>query len=201
MAIYYTGKTGIEVISPTLKGGYLASMSLLSAGAVPVTYVAGSTLGVINQIGSTVISPVAGIAQGAVSTTGETLAYGTLVTYDAIVGTTKVFVEQVKSGVVLGYNALTALPAHLLLGGINTAYFLVWDGPKLVIAAVQGDVSFDANNLQPGVLPVGAVVDLKALQNKSQLEIKIISDDPQVINQVLESLPKDLKQKDVKQND
>ena len=201
MAIYYTGKTGIEVISPTLKGGYLASMSLLSAGAVPVTYVAGTTLGVINQIGSTVISPVAGIAQGAVSTTGETLAYGTLVTYDAIVGTTKVFVEQVKSGVVLGYNALTALPAHLLLGGINTAYFLVWDGPKLVIAAVQGDVSFDANNLQPGVLPVGAVVDLKALQNKSQLEIKIISDDPQVINQVLESLPKDLKQKDVKQND
>lgn len=195
MAIYYTGKTGIEVISPTLKGGYLASMSLLSAGAVPVTYVTGTTLGVINQVGSTIAAPVAGLAQGAATTTGDTLAYGTLVTYDAIAGTTKVFVEQIKSGVVLGYNALTALPAHLLLGSVNTAYFLVWDGPKLAIASVQGDVNYKAETLQPGALPVGAVVDLKSLQNNSDLQVKLISDDPEVVNQVLESLPKDLDQK------
>jgi hypothetical protein len=201
MAIYYTGKTGIEVISPTLKGGYLASMSLLSAGAVPVTYVAGTTLGVINQVGSTVAAPVVGIAQGTVTSAGDTLAYGGLVTYDAVVGTTKVFVEQVKSGVVLGYNALTALPAHLLLGGINTAYFLVWDGPKLVIASVQGDVEFNTQTIQPGALPVGAVIDLKALQNNSQIEVKLVSDDPAVINHVLDKLPKDLKKKDLRQKD
>ena len=211
MAIYYTGKTSIEVISPTLKGGYLASMSLLSAGAVPVTYVAGTTLGVINQVGSTVAAPIAGIAQGAVTTTGDSLAYGGLVAYDAVVGTTKVFVGQVKSGVVLGYNALTALPAHVLLGSINTAYFLVWDGPKLIIASVQGDVTLNSQAIQPGDLPVGAVIDLKALQNSTQAEVKLVSDDPKVINQVLENLPNDLKpndvqarngkQKDLKQHD
>ena len=201
MAIYYTGKTGIEVISPTLKGGYLASMSLLSAGAVPVTYVAGTTVGVINQVGSTVAAPVIGTTQGVVTTTADTLKYGTLVTYDALLGTTKVFVEQVKSGVVLGYNALTALPAHVLLGGINTAYFLVWDGPKLVVASVTGDVSFDSKTMQPGELPVGSVIDLKALQNNTDLNIQVISDDPEVIEQVLENLPRDLKQDDLKQDD
>jgi hypothetical protein len=201
MAIYYTGKTGIEVISPTLKGGYLASMSLLSAGAVPVTYVAGTTVGVINQVGSTVAAPVIGTTQGVVTTTADTLKYGTLVTYDALLGTTKVFVEQVKSGVVLGYNALTALPAHVLLGGINTAYFLVWDGPKLVVASVTGDVSFDSKTMQPGELPVGSVIDLKALQNNTDLNIQVISDDPEVIERVLESLPSDLKQSDLKQSD
>ena len=200
-AIYYTGKAGIEIISPTLKGGYLASMSLLSAGTVPVTYVAGTTLGVINQVGSTAAAPVAGIAQGAVTTTADTLAYGTLVTYDALLGTTKVFVEQVKSGVVLGYNALTALPAHLLLGGLNTAYFLVWDGPNLVIAAVQGEVDFNPDALQPGALPIGSVVDLKVLEKNTQLKIQVISDDPEVINQVLENMPKDLRQKDLTEED
>jgi hypothetical protein len=142
-----------------------------------------------------------GIAQGTVTSAGDTLAYGGLVTYDAVVGTTKVFVEQVKSGVVLGYNALTALPAHLLLGGINTAYFLVWDGPKLVIASVQGDVEFNTQTIQPGALPVGAVIDLKALQNNSQIEVKLVSDDPAVINHVLDKLPEDLKKKDLRQKD
>ena len=201
MAIYYTGKTGIEVISPTLKGGYLASMSLLSAGAVPVTYVAGTTVGIINQVGSTVAAPVVGTTQGVVTTTADTLKYGTLVTYDALLGTTKVFVEQVKSGVVLGYNALTALPAHVLLGGINTAYFLVWDGPKLVIASVTGDVNFDSKTMQSGELPVGSVIDLKALQNNTDLNVQVVSDDPEVIEHVLESLPSDLKQSDLKQSD
>ena len=201
MAIYYTGKTGIEVISPTLKGGYLASMSLLSAGAVPVTYIAGTTVGVINQVGSTIAAPVVGTTQGVVTTTADTLKYGTLVTYDALLGTTKVFVEQVKSGVVLGYNALTALPAHVLLGGINTAYFLVWDGPKLVVASVTGDVSFNSKAMQPGELPVGSVVDLKALQNNTGLNVQVISDDPEVIEQILEILPNDLKQSDLKQSE
>lgn len=187
MAIYYTGKAGIEVISPTLKSGYLASMSLLSAGAVPVTYIAGTSVGVINQVGSTVAAPVAGVTQGAVSTAKDTLKYGTLVTYDALAGTTKVFLNQVKSGVVLGYNALTALPAQLLLGSVNTVYFLVWDGPKLVIATVKGDVDYQANSI-----PVGSVIDLNELQENSSLKVEIVSEDPEVINQVLDALPKDL---------
>jgi hypothetical protein len=193
LAVYYTGKTAIEVVAPTLKGGFLAGMSLLSAGAVPITYISGSTVGVINQVGTLVAAPVVGVTQGVVSTTADTLMYGALVTYDAVKGTTKVFVNQVKSGVVLGYNALTAIPSQLLLGTVNSAVFLFWDGPRLTIATLKGEVNYKGQNLQPGALPVGSVIDLKALQKSNPDALKIITDDPDVIQQVLESLPKDLR--------
>ncbi len=193
LAVYYTGKTAIEVVAPTVKGGFLAGMSLLSAGAVPITYISGSTVGVINQVGTTVAAPAVGLTQGVVAATADTLMYGALVTYDAVEGTTKVFVNQVKSGVVLGYNALTAIPSQLLLGTVNSAVFLFWDGPRLTIATLKGEVNYKGARLQPGALPVGSVIDLKALQQSNPENLKIITDDPEVIQQVLESLPKDLR--------
>ena len=197
-ALYYTGKTGIEVISPTVEGGFLASLALVSAGTIPVTYVAGGTAGVINQVGTTVAAPAAGAAQGVVTTTADTVKYGALVTYDAVTTTTKVFINQFKSGVVLGYNALTAIPSHLLLGSVNAAYFLVADGPKLAIATVKGNVSFGEDNkqhsLQAGTLTVGTVIDLQALQKQSNADIQIITEDPVVINQVIKNISKDAQQ-------
>jgi len=199
MAIYYVGKTGIEVISPTIEGGFLASMSLLSAGTVPVTYVAGSSVGVINQVATTLGAPVAGVTHAAVSTTVDTVKYGTLVTYDAVTATTKVFINQVQSGVVLGYNALTAIPSQLLLTSLNSAYFIVMDGPKLAIASIQGRVSLSSNSgeefseFDSGNLPVGTVIDLKTLQQSSNANIQIITEDTDVINNVLDQLSKDLK--------
>ena len=192
LAVYYTGKTAIEVVAPTVKGGFLAGMSLLSAGAVPVTYVAGTTVGVINQVGTVVAAPAAGVTQGVVTGTADTLMYGALVTYDAVAGTTKVFVNQVKSGVVLGYNALTAIPSQLLLGTVNSAVFLFWDGPRLTIATLKGEVDYKGQRLQPGALPVGSIIDLKTLSQENPGQLHIITDDPQVIENVLESLPKDL---------
>jgi len=120
--------------------------------------------------------------------------YGALVTYDAVAGTTKVFVNQVKSGVVLGYNALTAIPSQLLLGTVNSAVFLFWDGPRLTIATLKGEVDYKGQTLQPGALPVGSVIDLKTLSQENPGQLHIITDDPQVIENVLESLPKDLLQ-------
>ncbi len=193
LAVYYTGKTAIEVVAPTVKGGFLAGMSLLSAGAVPITYISGTTVGVINQVGTTVAAPVVGVTQGVVAATADTLMYGALVTFDAVEGTTKVFVNQVKSGVVLGYNALTAIPSQLLLGSVNSAVFLFWDGPRLTIATLRGEVNYKGSRLQPGALPVGSVIDLKALQQSNPENLKIITDDPEVIQQVLEHLPKDLR--------
>ncbi len=193
LAVYYTGQTAIEVVAPTLKGGFLAGMSLLSAGAVPITYIGGTTVGVINQVGTTVAAPAVGVTQGVVSAAADTLMYGALVTYDAVKGTTKVFVNQVKSGVVLGYNALTAIPSQLLLGSVNSAVFLFWDGPRLTIATLKGEVNYKGKSLQPGVLPVGSVIDLKALLQGNPDNLHIITDDPEVIQQVLENLPKDLR--------
>jgi len=151
-------------------------------------------VGVINQVGTTVAAPAAGVTQGVVTSTADTLMYGALVTYDAVAGTTKVFVNQVKSGVVLGYNALTAIPSQLLLGTVNSAVFLFWDGPRLTIATLKGEVDYKGQSLQPGALPVGSVIDLKTLSQENPGQLKTITDDPQVIENVLESLPKDLLQ-------
>ncbi len=195
LAVYYTGKTAIEIVAPTVKGGFLAGMSLLSAGAVPITYITGTTVGVVNQVGTTVVAPAAGATKAVVSGAVDTLMYGALVTVDALTGTTKVFVNQVKSGVVLGYNALTAVPSQLLLGTVNSAVFLFWDGPRLTIATLSGEVDYKGQGLQPGAIPVGSIIDLKALNadRDKPSALKIITDDPAIINQVLEQLPKDLK--------
>jgi hypothetical protein len=200
MAIYYSGKAAIEVISPTVEGGFFAGVSLLSAGAIPVTYVAGSSIGVINQMVTTVAAPTAGVAQGVVTATTDTVKYGALLTYDAITATTKVFINQVKSGVVLGYNALTAIPSQLLLTSMNTAYFIVIDGPKLAIASIQGQVHLNQKDqakpstFNAGYIPVGSVIDLKALKMQSDVDVNIVTEDPKIINQVIEQLSKDLKQ-------
>ena len=193
LVLYYSGKTGIEVISPSLKSGFHASLALLSAGAVPLTYVGGTTLGLLNQTASTVVAPVATTGQGVAVGAADTLEYGALMTFDVIKGATKVFVNQMQSGVVLGYNALTAIPSHLLLGATNSAVFLFYDGPRLTLATIKGQVDYNGNTLQPGALPVGSVVDLKDLSQQGQVKLQIISDDPEIINQVLTEMPKDLK--------
>lgn len=193
LAVYYTGKTAIEVVSPTLKGGYLTSLSLLSSGSVPLTYLAGTSLGMVNQVGTYVSAPVAGAAEATVKTASDTLEYGALVTYDALKGSTKVFVNQMKSGVVLGYNALTAIPSQLLLGSVNSAIFLVWDGPKLTLATLNGEIRYKGKILDPGSIPVGSVIDLKELQAENPGKLEVLSDDPSLIDKVLDQLPKDLR--------
>ena len=45
LTIYYTGKTGVKILSPTVEGGLLSGMSLLSLSSVPITYAAGGSLG------------------------------------------------------------------------------------------------------------------------------------------------------------
>lgn len=193
LAVYYTGKTAIEVISPTLKGGYLTSLSILSSGAVPLTYVTGTSIGMVNQVGTYIAAPVAGATEAAAKTASDTLQYGALVTYDAFKGSTKVFVNQMKSGVVLGYNALTALPSQLLLGSVNTAIFLVWDGPRLTLASLRGEIHYKGEVLNPGSIPVGSVIDLKELQAENPGKLEVLSDDPNLIDKVLNQLPKDLR--------
>ena len=195
LTLYYTGKTGVKIVSPTIESGLLAGMSVLSLSAVPVTYAAGGALGAVNQVAFTAAGPVAGVGQGAVTTTIDTATYVGLVTYDAAKGATKVVINQAASGVVLGYNALTAIPTHLMLG-VGDVAFLVWDGPRLAVAAARGRLKNGSDGPdQPtlGDLPVGTVVDLKKLEERQGIKAKVITTDPAVIRDVLEKLPADLR--------
>ena len=196
LALFYTSKIGVKVISPTVEGGFLAAFGLLSYGTVPLLYGGGATLGAFSQVAFSTVAPVAGTAR---ATTGTALATGDYVVgtfTDALTGTTKVVINQLKSGVVLGYNALTAIPAHLYLGSIDSAIFLAWDGPRLVIAMARGTVSFTTEDnkkekVSVGALPVGTVVDLKKLKKHKGVKVEIISTDPEVIKNVLRKVPAD----------
>lgn len=200
LTVYYVGKTGIKIVSPTVEGGLLSGMSLLSAGAVPLTYITGGTVGAINQVAFTAAAPAVAAGEAATTTAVHTAGYVGFLTYDGVKGTTKIVINQAKSGIVLGYNAVTALPAHAVMGAVDVAVFLAWDGPRLAIVSVNGRLkSADGKEgFSTGDLPVGTVVDLKRLEKVEGMEVRIISEDPAVIRDVLQKIPCDLREKNGK---
>ena len=192
--VFYTGKLGIEIVSPTVEAGFLSGLATLSLGTVPLTYVAGTGIGAINQIAFTAAAPVVTAGSGAFATGVDTSTYVAFVTFDAINGTSKVVFNQAKSAIVLGFNALTALPSHLFLATVDSAVFLAWDGPRLVVALARGQIGKgDSPALRVDSLPVGSVVDLEKLR-ASGVTIEVLSDDPAVINKVLEQIPNDMRE-------
>lgn len=198
LALYHAGSLGIEVISPTIEGGLLASLGLISYGSIPVIYGTGTALGVFSLASFSTMAPVAGTARAAGGTVTATGKYVVGTFADVSLGTTKVVINQLKAGVVLGYNALVAIPAHLYLGTIDSAIFLAWDGPRLVIAMARGTVSFTAapgkkEKVSVGALPVGTVVDLDRLKKQKGVKVQVISEDPAVIREVIRLLPADVR--------
>jgi len=192
LTVYYVGKTGVKLVSPTVEGGLLSGLSLLSLSAVPVTYAAGGTLGAINQVAFSTVGPAV-TATGAVgSTTVNSAGYVGFLAYDSVKGTTKVVINQAASGIVLGYNALTAIPTHAVMG-VGDVVMLAWEGPRLVIAAVSGNLkSGSGNETYPlDELPVNTVVDLRKLEQREGVTVKVLSTDPAVIRDVLQKIPCD----------
>ncbi len=195
LALFYTGETGYHIIAPTIESGYLAGVSMLSLAAVPVSVAGGVTLSAVNQVAFTAAAPVVGAGKAVATTVRDTGKYVALVGYDLSSQSTSVAINYAKSGVVLGYNALSAIPVHLFLGTVDTAVFLAYDGPRLVIAAARGELkpSVRGTAISVGALPTGAVVDLGKLEKEAGVKVDILTDDPSVINRVLENMPKDLK--------
>jgi hypothetical protein len=121
-----------------------------------------------------------------------------LVAYDALAEATKVVINQASSGIVLGYNALSALPAHLFMGVEDVAILLAWEGPKLVIVKATGRLKSkqEQGDASAGDLPVGAVINLKQLKSSDGVKVEVLSDDPKVIRDVLQQLPCDVRDTD-----
>jgi hypothetical protein len=201
LTFYYVGKTGVKIVSPTVESGFLSGMSLLSLGAIPSTYVTGGALGVMNQVAFTASAPVIATAEAASKTGFHTTKYVSFLTYDAVTGVTQVVINQAKSGVVLGYNALTAIPAHLLMGVVDGVVFLAWDGPRLTVALAQGKIKTnedDGSSFSVGDIPVGTVVDIEKLQESKDIDVRVISEDPAIIKEIMKKLPCDLRGKNEK---
>ena len=198
MTVFYTGKTGIKLISPTVESGFLSSLAILSVGAVPVTAVSGTLLGAVNQVAFTAGGPTVAAGEAASLAAIDTGKYVGFVAYDALSGTTKVIFNQAAGGVVLGYNALSALPAHLFMGTEDAAIFLAWEGPKLVLAKATGRLKSNPGRTESsaGDLPVGTVINLKQLQATDGITVEVLSEDPKTIRDVLQQLPCDLRDTD-----
>ncbi len=194
LTVYYVGKTGVKIVSPTVEGGFLSGLSLLSLTSVPITYTAGGTLGAINQVAFSTAGPAVAVTEAAAATTVDSAAYVGFLAYDSIKGTTRVVINQAASGIVLGYNALTAIPTHALLGA-GDVVVLAWEGPRLVIAAVSGKLksrdNADNGTYSLGELPVNTVIDLKQLQQMDGVKVDVLSTDIGVIREVLEKIPCD----------
>jgi len=192
--VYYSGKLGIEIISPTVEAGLLSGMSILTLGTAPLTYVTGASIGAVNQVAFTAATPIVTAGSEVALTAADTGKYVAFVGYDAVAGTSKVVINQASSAVVLGYNAITALPAHVFMGAIDSAVFLAYDGPRLVIAYAKGNIkNEDDVGIRVDSLPVGTVVDLNELENEG-VEVRVLSDDPSIIKNVMEKLPDDLRE-------
>jgi len=197
LSLYYTTSMGVKLVSPTVEGGLLSGLSMLSYSTIPVTAAVGGAAGAVNQVAVTVAAPVAGAGKAVATDVAKTGVYAAQVGYDLIKGGTVVTMNQAQSGIVLGYNALTALPTQMLLGSANAVVFLAYDGPRLVLASAKGEVQWSdkngVNSMPVQSLPVGSVVDLKALGSEPGIQVQIISDNPEVVQKALEKLPDDLR--------
>jgi hypothetical protein len=198
LSLYYTTSLGYKLVSPAVEGGLLTGLSMLSYGAIPVTAAVGGTVGLANQVAVTVASPVIGTGKTVVEGALDSGVYAAQMSYELAKGITKVTINQAQTGIVLGYNALTAVPTQLLLASANSIVFLAYDGPRLVLATIKGEVQWNGQDeVKPLIpvqsLPVGSVVNLRALSHEPKVQMKILSDDPDVIQKVLEKLPEDLR--------
>jgi len=198
MALFYTGKTGISLISPTVESGLLASLSILSLGAMPVTAVSGTLFGAVNQVAFTAGGPALAAGEATSLAALDTGKYVGFMAYDAVSGATKVVIHQAASGIVLGYNAVSALPAHLFMGAEDAAILLAWEGPKLLIVKVTGRVKSKHENIESsaGDLPVGTVINLKQLRSAEGMTVEVLSEDPKTIRDALQQLPCDVRDND-----
>jgi len=184
--VYYPAKMGVNIVSENIYAGLFAAISLISASAIVPTWVTGQAIGVAGQIAITGAGIAGGLGHAALATTAQTAKYSGQLLYNVGKETGKVIVGVGMSGVVLGYNALTSLPAQLILGAANTVFFMAWDGPRLGIYSAQGKIKGE----EIDQIPVGSVVDLEKLKQKG-IQVKKISQDTKVIDKVLRKLPLD----------
>lgn len=195
LSFYHATRTGIEVVAPTVEAGFLTAIGAMSYVTGGLTVVGGSSLALVNQVAFTGAAGVASGGETIVRAGAATGKYAALMTYDVVKGGTKVVINQVKSGVALGYAALTQIPAHLLLLVPDTLILLVFDGPRLVIVSVQGALKGSDKKNAPvniNALPVGTVVDLEKLKKNKNLKVKVLTDDPAITKKVLLKASEDL---------
>lgn len=185
--LYYSGKTGVHIISPYIESALYSSLGILSSMAIIPTYIGGHGLGAFSQVG---------LSTSSVAVSGTQLLSGAAISGSKYMGSmfynfskasAKTVLTTSKSAVILGYNAMVALPSHILLGAVGGVLVFVVDGTDGMIAIIRG------NKDELEKLPAGSVIDLKKAKDAG-VEIEVLTKDPVEVKKILESLPTDLKE-------
>lgn len=184
---FYSSAIGYKIIAPSIQSGYLGAVSLVQWAAARTVAIGGPGIYLINQVVVVGSEPIYKSGHWMLSTVAETAENSVLTVYDYGQGAGQVALNQVKAGVVLGVNAITALPAQAVLAAANSVVFLAYDGPRLAIYAARGKI----NGIGTDEIPVGVVVDLDLLQ-KQGIKLEKISDDSKDIENVIQESSKDL---------
>jgi len=184
---FYTSSIGYKIIAPSIESGYLGSLSLVQWASARTVSVGGRGIYLINQAAVVGSEPVYKSGQWMLSTVTDTAENSVLTVFDYGQGVGQVALNQVKAGVVLGVNAITALPAQAVLVAANSVVFLTYDGPRLVVYAARGKIK----GVNADEIPVGVVVDMGQLK-KQGIKLEKISDEPKDIESVIHESSKDL---------
>ncbi|MBK23234.1 MAG: hypothetical protein CME70_04435 [Halobacteriovorax sp.] len=187
--LFHTGKLGVHVLSPYVESGVYASLGILGAASVMPTYVGGHGLSAFNRV---VISSAGAVTSGSQVIGSSMIGTGKHVGsmfYNFGKATGKTVFTTSKSAMVLGYNAMVALPAHTVLMSMGAVLAVVVDGPDLVIASIRGkDKSLNK-------LPAGTALDVSKLE-KSGYKVEVILKDSERVKDVIDGAVEDLKEKE-----
>lgn len=181
--VYYSTKIGVDILTPEIQSAYHAAVGIISASAIAPTFLVSESIGLFGQAAMELSSYSGGAATYTVASAVDGAQYLSSISYDLLKSSGKVAIKGATNAVVLGYNAITALPAHLIVGSINATFFLVYDGPKIFIAWSKGDL---------GALPVGSVIDFNALKNLG-VHVEELTTDEKGLNHVIEQSANDLR--------
>ncbi len=193
LSMYYGSKIGYQVVAPTVEGGFLAAVSLASMASLPVTAVAGHGLGFFNQVAVSAVAPAVSTGADFVATGASTAKFAGLMTYDIATSSTKIIIKELRVGAVLGYNMLSALPTHIVMGAADSVILLAWDGPRLILAKVSGRITRGTEAFPVNALPVGAVIDLEKLREEKDVKVENLEVTQDELQKILEKAPDDFR--------
>ncbi len=181
--IYFTTKLGYRLVSPSLEAGYLSSIALIQTLHGGISGSALKSAGLINKVSVKSAAPILSKAQLLIEeVASKTQDAATVIIYGAE-GVSEVIAEKSETAVALSYSALSQIPPQLLLTAANSAIFLVYDGPRLILTKISGKMG----DTDVREIPVGTVIDLDKARELN-LKIENLSEDPETIKKVLENV-------------
>lgn len=184
--VFHAGSAGVNILSPVTETTLHAATSLIALASTVPSFTLIQGANIFSQVtleGSSIILPATSYM--AKSIEDISVSTGKII-YETTKAAGKIIYSNTTSAVVLGYNAISALPSHAVMGAVNSTVFLVYDGPRLFVAWSKGELGSDQ-------IPVGSVIDYQKLK-ESNIEVNKLELDEDQMKKLINGLEEDLGQ-------